>query len=412
MTERDRRIAALRARLCEQLREASLPGEAEAAARSWPLVEAALADRVPTIGTRRRHPFLRVALAAALAAAALAAVLSPAGAAVGDWIGDRFAADTGDSPPAFAALPKGGPVLAISRTGAYAIRSNGNSRRLGAFAQAGWSPRGLHVVGAGGRRLTAMTPAGTVKWVLTRPGRVHDPAWSTGLGFAVAYLEGSAARPGGSALRVVDGRGNPATDRRLRRGAAAVTPAWLPRSDRLLTYARADGTLETLDVATRRGTWRSAPVASVKALAWSRDGRRLVALSPRFVTVLDADGHVLRTIALQGAGRELALHPSGRRAAVIVRRGAETSVVELRVDAGGSVDAPGTPAVASRRLFQGDVDGIAWSADGRRLLVGWRGAGEWLLLGPGERIRALHGVTSELGARGGFPRVAGWCCSR
>jgi hypothetical protein len=67
---------------------------------------------------------------------------------------------------------------------------------------------------------------------------------------------------------------------------------------------------------------------------------------------------------------------------------------------------------ASRRLFQGDVDGIAWSADGRRLLVGWRGAGEWLLIGPGERIRALHGVTAELGTRGGFPRVAGWCCAR
>jgi hypothetical protein len=394
MTERERRIAALRERLREQLREASLPGEAEAAARSWPLIEAALADRAPTVGTRRRHPFLRVALVAALAAAALAAVLSPAGAAVGDWIGDRFAADTRDTPPAFAALPRGGPVLAISRTGAYAIQPSGNSRRLGAFTQAGWSPHGKHVVGAAGRRLTAVTPANTVKWVLTRPGRVHDPAWSTELGFAVAYLEGSN-------LRVVDGTGNPATSRRLRRGAAAVTPAWLPRSDRVLTYARADGTLETLDIATRNASWRSAPVASVKSLAWSRDGRRLVALSPRSVSVLDANGHLVTTIALQGVGRELALHPSGRRAAVVVSRGGQTSVVELRLDGD-----------ASRRLFQGDVEGMAWSADGRRLLVGWRGAGEWLLLGPGERIRALHGVTSELGARGGFPRPAGWCCSR
>jgi WD40 repeat protein len=211
----------------------------------------------------------------------------------------------------------------------------------------------------------------------------------------VAYLEGST-------LRVVDGRGNPATDRRLRRGAAAVAPAWLPRSDRFLTYARADGTLETLDVATGRGSWRTnAPIASVRSLAWSGDGRRLVALSPRSVAVLDASGHVLRTIALPGVGRELALHPSGRRAAAVVRSGNQTSVVELPLDGD-----------ASRRLFQGDVDGIAWSADGRRLLVGWRGAGEWLLIGPGERIRALHGVTAELGARGGFPRVAGWCCSR
>jgi len=61
--------------------------------------------------------------------------------------------------------------------------------------------------------------------------------------------------------------------------------------------------------------------------------------------------------------------------------------------------------------FQGDVDGVAWSRDGRWLLLGWRGAGQWLLLGPHGQIRALHGVSGELGAAGGFPRVAGWCCA-
>ena len=64
------------------------------------------------------------------------------------------------------------------------------------------------------------------------------------------------------------------------------------------------------------------------------------------------------------------------------------------------------------RLFQGNVDGIAWSQDGRRLLLGWRGADQWLLLGPGGRIRAMHAVSSELGSAGGFPRVTGWCCAR
>ena len=389
--------------LRERLRDEPLPGEAEAAARSWPLVEAALAEREPAPGgarpVRPRRVALRLALVAALAAVALAAALSPAGAAVGDWIGDRFAADGDEAPPAFAALPKSGPVLAITRTGAYAIAPNGNSRHLGSFAQASWSPRGLHVAGAGGRRLTAVTRAGTVKWVLTRPGRLHDPAWSTGAGFAVAYLEGDA-------LRVVDGRGNPATDRRVRGGSAPVTPAWRPRSDRVLTYVRADGGIETLDIVTGRSSWRAPAPASMpaRALAWSANGRRLVVLSPRSLTELDASGRVVRTIPLPGAARELALHPSGRSAAVVVSHGAETSVLELSLpEAGG--------APASRQLFQGDVDGLAWSADGRRLLVGWRGAGQWLLIGPGERIHALHGVTAELGARGGFPRVAGWCCA-
>ena len=44
-------------------------------------------------------------------------------------------------------------------------------------------------------------------------------------------------------------------------------------------------------------------------------------------------------------------------------------------------------------------------------LLGWRGAGQWLLLGPGNRIRPLHDVSRELGSAGGFPRVAGWCCA-
>jgi hypothetical protein len=67
---------------------------------------------------------------------------------------------------------------------------------------------------------------------------------------------------------------------------------------------------------------------------------------------------------------------------------------------------------AVRQLFQGNVAGIAWSPDGRRLLAGWRGADEWLLLGPRGRIRAMHAVSGELSAAGGFPRVAGWCCAR
>ena len=68
-------------------------------------------------------------------------------------------------------------------------------RRLGSFSDAGWSPRGLHVVGVDGHRVVAVDPAGTQKWSVTRPGRVHHPAWGTGDGFFVAYLEGHMLRP-------------------------------------------------------------------------------------------------------------------------------------------------------------------------------------------------------------------------
>jgi hypothetical protein len=200
----------------DRLRNQPLPGEAEAAARTWPVVEAALAEREPSARGAATHPrrlVIRLALVAALIAVGLLVALSPAGA----WIGDRFRDEPKKTTPAFAALPEGGPVLAISRTGAYAISPEGDAQRLGSFSEAGWSPHGEHVVGVQGRRLTAVDPLGTVKWTLVRK-HVHDPAWSTRLGFAVAYLQGQA-------LRVVDGTGNPSTDRRVRGGAAPVTPA-------------------------------------------------------------------------------------------------------------------------------------------------------------------------------------------
>jgi hypothetical protein len=377
--------------LRDSLRDAPLPGEAEAAARSWPVLEAALAEQArahPRQGGPRRLAW-RLALVTALAGAGLAAALSPAGA----WIGDRFANEPGESAPAFAALPRGGSVLTLSRTGAYAIHADGSTQRLGSFSEAGWSPRGLHVVGAQGRRLVAVDPLGTPKWTLTRPRRVHDPAWSSGLGYEVAYLEGGA-------LRAISGNGDPTTNRLLRRDVAAVTPAWRPRSDRVLTYASDGGSIETIDIETGRTIWRASVAA--RALEWTRDGHRLVALSGRRVTVLDDSGRILRAIDLPGVARGFALHPSGRRAAAVVTGGGETRVLSLPLARSG----------APELLFQGDVDGLAWSPDGARLLLSWRAADQWLLLGPGHRIRAMHGVSRELGARDGFPRVAGWCCPR
>ena len=383
-------MSALRDRIHDQ----PLPGEAEAAARSWPVVEAALAER--TRLPRRRRTAVRLAIAAAALGVGLLAVMSPAGA----WIEDRFAADSPSPRPAFAALPDdSGPVLAISRSGAYAVHADGGSRWLGSFSDAGWSPRGLHVVGVEGRRVVAVTPTGRLKWTVVRPGRVHDPSWSQGAGFAVAYLEGEQ-------LRVVAGDGTPSSDRSLRRGAAPVTPVWRPGSDRVLAYATRDGAVEAVDVQTGRTLWRTALPSGARALAWS--GRRLAALSSESIAVLNGRGRSLFTIPLPRGARDFALHPTGVLAAVLVGRGGAARVIEAPL----SKPLPGRGGGAQTRLFQGDVNGLAWSANGRRLVLSWRGAGQWLLLGTDERIRALHGVSRELGAAGGFPRAVSWCCPR
>jgi hypothetical protein len=139
----------------------------------------------------------------------------------------------------------------------------------------------------------------------------------------------------------------------------------------------------------------SASFTPLRAIAWTPDARRLVALWSHSLTALDARGRIWRSVSVPGFARQLALHPSGRRAAVVLAN----RVVEL-----------GLRGQEPRQLFQGAVDGAAWSQDGRHLLLGWRDADEWLLLGPGDRIVALHAVSREFGAAGGFPRVADWCC--
>lgn len=380
----------------DRIREQPLPGEAEAAARSWAVVEAALAARTPARRSRRpRRLALRFALVTAALCVGLVAALTPAGAEVGDWIGDRFADRADPTRPAFAGLPTGASVLAISRSGAYAVHAEG-TRRLGSFSEASWSPRGLHVAGVDGHRVVAVDPAGTQKWSVTRPARVHDPAWSTGDGFFVAYLEGHT-------LRTVGGNG--AGDGALRRHAAPVTPAWRPHAGHALVYVREGGGLEAVDVDSGATLWRAVGRMGperTSQLAWSLDGRRLAALSVRALTLLDANGRVLRTVELPGRAREVALHPSGSRAAVVVAGAAGRRVLDVPLIGSGS----------PKQLFQGDVDGLAWSRDGGRLLLAWRDADQWLLLGRDGRVRtALHGVSAELGAAGGFPRLAGWCCS-
>ncbi len=374
-----------------RLSERPLPGEGDARERGWAVISAAYAGRPSTTSRPRAMRPLALAAAAAAVLVALAVALSPAGARMGNWIEQRFTPAPDMATPAFAELP-GGRVLLVGRDKAWVARQDGSLQGVGAFSEAGWSPRGKFVIGVRGRRLVAVTPTGDLRWTVTRPRPVHHPAWSGGEGFRVAYLEGTT-------LRAVVGDGT--ADRLVRRAAAPVTPAWRPGSGWVVSYAGAGGLIETVDVDSRRRLWARRTGGELRGLAWTRDGRRLVALFAGGVRVYDRRGRPLLSRPLERA-RTLALHPSGRRAAVTVggRRG--TRVVDVTLGR----------RVASRSLFDGfgRVDGLAWSPDGRRLLLSWRDADQWLLLGPRRRVRALSRVSDEVSAGAGFPRVAGWCC--
>ena len=247
-------------------------------------------------------------------------------------------------------FPGAAPCSRSRARGAYAIRPDGSTRRLGAFSEAGWSPHGLHVVGVAGRRLVAVDPAGTVKWTLTAPAACSHPAWSTGARLRGRLPRGprrcgwwpaTATRPPTACCAATPRRSRPP-------GARTATAS--------STYATTAGALETVDVADRRarcGTRAGRRARGARALAWSR-GRPAArrALGHARSRSWTPSGRVLRTIPLPGvAPAQLALHPSGQRAAAVVV--GEAGVLGVL----GCRSAAGTP----RQLFQGDVDGIAWS---------------------------------------------------
>jgi hypothetical protein len=391
--------AGIEERLRSELREREAPDEAAATARSWRVAEAAFAERSPA--RRRPRPLLRVALVTGLLAVVLAALLTPAGAEVGEWIEKRIGLGPEETQPTLRGFPGGGRLLAVSDSGAWVVNPGGGVRRLGAYRDVGWSPRGLFVVGTRGHRITAMEPDGEPRWSLSRPGLLSGPAWSPGDGFRIAYLEG---RGGATSVRVVDGSG--AVDHFVAARARAVTPAWRPGRGYVLTYATAAGGLRTVDADSGRLLWRGRDGAPLQ-LAWTRDGRRLAALTRHALLVYARDGRLLRRRELPARARGLSLgaHPSGQRVALSSSRGGVSSVLSVPLGAGRA-----TPMFTG----SGTLGELAWSPSGRRLLVGWPEANQWLLIGEG-RPRAFAGMSRQLdpGATGaGFPRISGWCCAQ
>jgi hypothetical protein len=106
-----------------------------------------------------------------------------------------------------------------------------------------------------------------------------------------------------------------------------------------------------------------------------------------------------------GGRARRALSPDGERIASLQRIGRRDELVLSR-DGGR----PG-PILFSAR---GELTGPTWSPDGRRLLVGWPAADQWLFIDadrPG-RVLAVDRVSEQFDPGGignpEFPRVSGW----
>ena len=96
------------------------------------------------------------------------------------------------------------------------------------------------------------------------------------------------------------------------------------------------------------------------------------------------------------------------RVALAAFRPGTHAVAEIRTLGGTS------EVVLGRRvLFRGtgEFRQLAWSPDGRWLLVTWPTADQWIFVRVAgrRRIVAVSAITRQFGG-GAFPSVAGWCC--
>lgn len=372
-----------------RLERIELPDEHDARERAWQMMHAAFAEREPAPRTRA---FLRPALALAVLAAVAAAALSPPGQALIETV--REAIGVEEAAPQLFDLPAKGRVLVSSSRGVWAVYDDGNKRLLGRYREASWSPNGLYVVAARANELVALDPeSGELRWTLARRN-VRRPRWGgTRTDTRIAYLSGST-------LRVVAGDGRP--DRALVTAPdLARSPlAWRPGADHVLAYAT-QGILRVVETDSGGEELWSARVAAPRVLAWSSDGRRLLAVSTTTATVFNRSGRRLATQRLPAGATAVdgAFEPRSDGYALVLRF-ARADRSEVRI--------------GSRRIFAGAgrFDNLAWSPDGRWLLVAWRDADQWVFLRSAgvRRLEAVSSISQQFRSRS-FPALGGWCCS-
>jgi hypothetical protein len=396
-------------RLRDLLREEPLPGAVEAERRGLTLVGQAYAERRPP----ERPVLPRLAVALAVAALLAALLLTPAGAAVRDWIDDVLTAGIRHAEPALTEVPGGGELLVQSQRGPWVVQSDGSRRLLGRYREATWSPHGLFVAVAEGRALSAIEPDGTPRWSISASDRIHDPRWSPS-GFRIAYRAGSSLR----VLRA-DGTG----DAMVRPTSAAVPPAWFPPGLHLLAYVDDERRIVIAETDTARAMDAAGALPGVVGLSWSANGHRLIEFSRRDLRLRDIRMSKLASSLRLGPARRIPLPAAGVvRAAAFSPRGRTIAVLLDRSPGPGPprseallIDPAGGPA---RRLFgvSGHLTELAWSPDGRRLLLAWPAADQWLFVPTegGARLRAIGDVAAVFSpgrsSREPFPRIEGWCC--
>jgi WD40 repeat protein len=356
--------------------------------RALAVVRAAFADR-ERVSWPRRH--VRSLALAGAAAAVVACAVTPPGRAVLGSLRDAVGREgVKRASSALVALPAQGRLLVQSPTGPWIVRADGSRRLLGPYLDSSWSPHGLFVAATKPSQLFALDLRGRVRWALARP-QVRFPRWAgSRTNTQIAYLTGSRLHlVAGDGTHDVDVCGEPA--------AARVAPAWRPGAAWTLAYATTRGRVYVLDGGACSLFWRSPPFPKPHLLEWSSDGKRLALVTADKLVVFTGKRPAVRY--LRGVS-SIAFAPHGHQLAVI--QGGRL----LLFDA-DRLSAP------PRRIFSGAgrFGDVAWSPDGRWLVLSWPSADQVLFIRSTgvRRLVAYSNITEQFGGRA-FPQLRGWCC--
>jgi hypothetical protein len=369
----------------ERLQQVPLPDELGARRRAWSVVRPAF-ERRERVSWPVRHA--GALAAAAVAAALVAAALSSPGRAVIHSL--RKAVGIEHAEEALFSVPARGRLLATSPRGVWIVRDDGSRRFLGRYREASWSPHGLFVAATRKNQLVALDPKGNVRWELARPS-VRFPRWTgTRTDTRIVYLT-----QGRLHLVAGDGTG----DRDLGLAPAAPTaPAWRPGKRRVFAYATKNERVLIFDL--DRGVIGSRVFGGVPTkLEWSSDGRRLLVLAPNRLRVYNGRGRVVVQDDPSEGWPDLdaAFRPGTYEVAVIRRHGTQSTAFVLP---------SGNAVFNSTGVFRQ----LAWSPNGRWLLVTWPTANQWVFVRRGAR-RRIVGASRIASQLRGFPRIEGWCCT-
>ena len=181
--------------------------------------------------------------------------------------------------------------------------------------------------------------------------------------------------------------------------ALRIPPAWRPGLPHVVTYANTRGRVYSYNDDCGCDFWVGPPVISghvvePRELQWSDDGKHVLLVArDKLVLFGPRTAAPLSTRVVRGIERA-AFRPGTNEIALLrTREGVSEVLLGRRVVFRGT----------------GEFRDLAWSPDGRWLLLTWPTADQWVFVriaGP-RRIVAVSGITRQLGAGA---TVAGWCC--